>query len=211
MQAIISSFNPHFINNSLHWIQSRYVEDKTFVKVVGRLSENIGYIFKNTREGLAFHSIESELRLVQNYVDIQQVRFRDSFQYRAPSEEVMKHVRGADVLILQMQIHVENAIEHGLRNREKSSYVAVVITTDKDYIHITIEDDGCGREKAESISSKGTQQGTLMLTDLINIFNLRNERNIDCYYEDDIFIEPNGSKYGTRFVLKIPKEFKYKL
>jgi len=59
VQAIMSSFNPHFINNSLHWVQARYYKDPEMTKMIGKLSENISYIFRQTKSGQAIPDKQS--------------------------------------------------------------------------------------------------------------------------------------------------------
>lgn len=209
IQAIISSFNPHFINNSLHWVQSRHNRDESMVRLIGRLSENIGIIFDNTRKGKAYHSIEEELLIVRNYIEIQKIRFRNSFNYEEilpEDENVLRH----NVLLMHLQIHVENAVEHGLRNREAASYVKVRITEIKKEIIITIEDDGCGREYAQKVNSQGTQTGTKMVSGLMKIFNSANRKKISQSYEDNIFSDAKGS-YGTRVTLRYPKKMSFEV
>lgn len=209
IQTIISSFNPHFINNSLHWVQSRYNKDESMVKLIGRLSENIAVIFGNTQKGKAYHSIEEELLIVRNYIAIQKIRFRNSFSY----EEILpknQEILQQDILLMHLQIHIENAVEHGLRNRETGSFVRLKIEATKEAIIITIEDDGCGREFARKIGSKGTQTGTKMVQGLMKIFNENNTKKIEQKYEDHIFTDKNG-KYGTRIKIKYPKKLNYDL
>ena len=52
---------------------------------------------------------------------------------------------------MQLQIHVENAIEHGLRNRKKSSYVKLSINeTEKEIILLsktTVEEEIIQKDK----------------------------------------------------------------
>ena len=210
IQAIISSFNPHFINNSLHWVQSRYNKDENMVRLIGRLSENIHLIFSNTRRGKAHHSVAEELTLVRNYIHIQKIRFNNNFRY----EEVLPADTQAlqtNILLMHLQIHVENAVEHGLRNREAGSYVRVTIQDNADALLIDIEDDGCGRPRARRIGSKGTQTGTTMLRGLIEIFNNANAPEIITQeYEDDIFADAHG-RYGTRVRIRYPKKISYEL
>lgn len=208
VQAIISSFNPHFINNSLHWIQSRYRKDHELVRVVGRLSENIHTIFHNTRQNKAFHTLEEELKIVDNYIAIQKIRFSDSFRFEKKIDESID-IGHINVFLLQIQIHVENAIEHGIRNRPESSYVKLTITKSEDELIIKIEDDGIGRIEAKKLMSKGTQSGVKMLNDLMLIFNRKNENNIRQYYEDGLFTSGDGIQYGTRVIIEIPKMYKY--
>jgi sensor histidine kinase YesM len=204
LKAIISSFNPHFINNSLHWAQSRYQEDSTMVSVIGRLSENIEHIFMKTKNGQASHTLREELRLVENYILIQKVRFNNSFEYIPPNDEIAAQFADIEIPLMQLQIHVENAIEHGLRNRVASTFVKVECKDDGDYLYFIISDDGIGRPIAEKINSQGTQSGVEMLNNVHKIFNLRNEYHIKQWYEDDYI-----GDHGTRLHIKIPKQYKY--
>ena len=208
IQAIISSFNPHFINNSLHWVQSRYRKDNELVKVVGRLSENIHTIFANTRQNKAFHSLEEELKIVENYIAIQRIRFSNSFQFIVKIEDGIE-VSEISVLLLQIQIHIENAIEHGIRNRSESTYVGLMISEMADKFLIMIEDDGIGRTGAQELMSNGTQSGVRMLNELMFIFNKKNKNNMRQYYEDGIYTTSEGIHFGTRVIIEIPKGYKY--
>lgn len=208
VQSIISTFNPHFINNSLHWIQSRHIDDEDTVNLVGDLSENIRYIFESTKNGKAIHSLDQELKLVQNYVNVQLLRFGNSFKYLSPANLGLNQYRSIALIIMQLQIHVENAIEHGLRNRKLSSYVKLDIEEKDENISFIIEDDGCGRKIAKERGSKGTQMGTKMLSELHQIFNEQNNNKITTIYEDEIF-EKNGESYGTRVKIIVPKNFDY--
>ncbi|MFT6334319.1 MAG: hypothetical protein ACJATI_001056 [Halioglobus sp.] len=204
LQAIISSFNPHFINNSLHWAQSRYSHDKTLVKVIGRLSENIEHIFLKTKKGIAYHTLAEELKLVENYVEIQKVRFKDSFEYHPPNNA--EQYANFNIPIMQLQIHVENAIEHGLRNRLESKIVSISINEEASNIIFEIEDDGIGRKGANRVMSQGTQSGTELLSKVHTIINSQNKEKISQKYQDDIFGE-----YGTRVIVNIPKSINYDL
>lgn len=209
IQTIISSFNPHFINNSLHWIQSRYNKDESMVKLIGRLSENIAVIFGNTQKGRAYHTIEKELLIVRNYIAIQKIRFRESFSYQEILPE-NKDILQQNILLMHLQIHVENAVEHGLRNREAGKFLRLKIEETNNAVLLTIEDEGCGREYARQIGSKGTQTGTKMVQGLMKIFNENNKEKIEQKYEDNIFTDQNG-KYGTRVLIIYPKNLNYDL
>jgi len=204
LQAIISSFNPHFINNSLHWAQSRYHEDKTLVKVIGRLSENIQHIFLKTKHGRATHSLQEELRLVENYILIQQVRFKDSFEYIPPDTDIVEKCKEYPIPIMQLQIHVENAIEHGLRNKVDSTYVQIKISYSESEIEYQIIDDGVGRIAANKMGSKGTQSGVSMLNQVHEIFNSINKNKISQTYEDN-----HVGDHGTKVIITIPKKYNY--
>jgi hypothetical protein len=210
VKALTSSLNPHFINNALNWLQYKVQGDPEAVAMVGRLSENIRTIFLHSRNGRAFHTLEEELRLVENYLLIQRIRYGQSIECELPKLSDLRGLTSVNVPLMQIQIHVENAIEHGIRNRKKARHLKVGVQDEGNYIHITVEDDGIGREKAQKMGTSGTQQGTRMLWELREIFNPLNEDKIDVRYEDMPFTDPvTHEKYGTIVHIRIPKNYDY--
>jgi hypothetical protein len=209
VEAIVNQLNPHFINNALQWLQIRVDEDQEAVAVVGRLSENIAKVFKNSRQKKPFHSLKEELALTENYLYIQGCRFK-KLKYEMPD-----HLNGLDeinVPMMMVQIHVENAVEHGIRNNPGGAgSVTVDLRDDDAFIVIRITDDGVGREKAKVFGSKGTQNGTKMLSELERIYNAQNENHISHLYEDGIYYNDEQIPFGTRVIINIPKIYNYSI
>ena len=210
IKSITSSLNPHFINNSLHWLQSKVRKDKEAVAMIGRLSENIRTIFHHSRNSIPHHSLESELKLVKNYLLIQKLRYGDDLESEIPHMIELQHLLSYDIPIMQIQIHTENSIEHGLRNKKAGGHISIDINEDDRYLYITITDNGVGRKRAKELGSEGTQQGLQMLNDLHNILNKRNINPILTQYHDDIYLDPyTGIKYGTSVKISVPKQYDY--
>jgi len=209
IQAIISSFNPHFINNSLHWAQSRYNRDEPFVRVIGRLSANIRHLFAKTTDGKPYHTIHEELDIVKNYLAIQEERFKDEgYEYRLPTPDQLQEVGQERIFLMQLQILVENAIEHGIRHLEAGGYVEVQLEDRDDDIIFTVTDNGIGRTNAAAIGSTGTQQGLKMLRTLHELYNQKNNLAITMSYEDSPTLE-NGERRGTKVTVILPKQYNY--
>ena len=213
VQTIVNQLNPHFINNALHWLQIRLndMEDKEGVGVVGKLSENISTVFKNSRNQKAYHSLPNEIKLAENYLFIQKQRFKEKLHYNIPSQDLLQNMEKVNIPLLMVQIHVENAVEHGIRNKIIGGTIKVTCKEDNDYVIIQIEDDGVGRAAAKKIGSKGTQNGTKMLKELETIYNEQNELPIRQIYEDNIFGKNENEKYGTRVNLHIPKKYNFEI
>ena len=72
--------------------------------------------------------------------------------------------------------------------------------------------DGIGRKKAKLIGSSGTKSGIKMLKNLYSIFNMNSKNNskIETIFEDEIFSQ-KGEKYGTKVIIKIPKNFIFEI
>ncbi|MGB4850442.1 MAG: histidine kinase, partial [Saprospiraceae bacterium] len=202
--------NPHFIKNSLNWAQTRFRSDPKVVTVINELSSNISTIFNRSREGQAFHSLKDEFELVKNYISIQQATYGQFLDISFPDQDTIDKFKNIFVPLMQIQIHVENAIEHGIRNRTGAHMLDIGLEDEKDYLHLTITDDGIGRKGAIELGSHGTQQGTMMLKSLYDIFNQYNDYKFSSAYEDLPLTDPvSGLKVGTRVHILIPKHFEY--
>ncbi len=210
VQAIVNQLNPHFINNALQWLQVRVDDDKEAVKVIGKLSENISTVFKNSRKQINYHSLREEIQLTNNYLFIQKCRFGDKLNVEVPSHETLTMLETFNVPIMMVQIHAENAIEHGIRNNDNGGgTVGIEVTDNGDSFIISVSDDGIGRERSKIIGSKGTQNGTKMLTEIEKIFNKQNKLKISQQYIDGIYTDSEGSTYGTKVIITVPKQYTY--
>ncbi len=212
VQTIVNQLNPHFINNALQWLQIRLGEDAEAVRVVGKLSENIGTVFKNSRNKKAYHSMRAEMKLAENYLFIQKSRFGDQLRYAMPDQATLTRLERVVVPLMVVQIHVENAVEHGIRNTTTGiGQIIIGLREDGPYAVITIEDDGVGRATAKRLGSEGTQQGVKMLKELETIHNRQNALPLEQHYENGIFVDADGRAYGTRVVVRIPKQYNFDL
>ncbi|MCB9295615.1 MAG: histidine kinase [Lewinellaceae bacterium] len=212
IQAITSSLNPHFLNNTLHWVQAKVRRDEVASSIIDKLAENIRTVFQRSRNREAFHSLFDEMEMVRNYLSIQHRRFNGRYQFTLPSEEEVMLYRHIMLPLMQILIHAENAVEHGLRNRKGSSFLRITLKDEGPYLKIVVEDDGIGYSNARKKNIGGTRQGERMLNSLHDIFNPRNVRKIISNIEDNIYLDQDsGEGYGTRISILIPKRFNYEL
>lgn len=210
ISALTSSLNPHFINNALNWLQYKVMDDSEAVAVVGRLSENIRTVFQHSRAGHPNHSLSEEIRIVENYLLIQGVRYNHKIDVHLPDLSKQSELKKVSVPIMQLLIHVENAIEHGIRNRKKAKTLKISVHEKGEFILLRVEDDGIGRKATLNKPTHGTRQGTKMLEELHNILNLKNRLKIKSWYEDSPFVDAaTGERYGTIVHIRIPKNFDY--
>jgi ligand-binding sensor domain-containing protein len=159
ISALTSSLNPHFINNALNWLQYKVMDDSEAVAVVGRLSENIRTVFQHSRAGHPDHSLSEEIRIVENYLLIQGVRYNQKMDVQLPDLSDKPHLEKVRVPIMQLLIHVENAIEHGIRNRKNANTLKISVQEEEEFILLSVEDDGIGRTETLKKPTHGTRQG----------------------------------------------------
>jgi sensor histidine kinase YesM len=108
------------------------------------------------------------------------------------------------VLPLIVQPFVENAIHHGLLNKQNGSRkLLVTAALENDFIKYTITDNGVGRAKAQQLKemNKPEQQsyGINITIERIQLYN-QNNKNSDVIITDTF---ENNEPSGTKVELKI--------
>ena len=213
VQALSNFFEPHFINNSLNWIQARYRKDPDTATIIGRLGDNVTTLYHNTQSGKASHPLEAELTLTKNYLTVQKIRFGNDLtvQYDIPEEPGQLAVYQVPAMLLQ--IHAENAVEKGIRKGPGAGTVSISVRPESRGCRITIEDTGKGRPSAASDGKKENDRlgSTKIMKNLVTLLNAYNKEKIEVRYEDHIFSKESGERYGTRVNIYIPKNFNYEL
>jgi len=140
LQALTQQLRPHFLFNTLNAIAELIHEDPdTAERMVGRLAD----LLRRTLEtdGTAEVPLTSELELVDGYLDIQAVRFRDRLKVR---REVAGDARGAQVPAMILLPLVENAVRHGVAARPGPGVVGIRARRDADTLRLEVWDDGPG-------------------------------------------------------------------
>jgi LytS/YehU family sensor histidine kinase len=204
LQSLQGQMNPHFIFNSLNSINyfiskndalsaNRYIAD------FARLIRSILYNFNSD-----FISLERETESLEEYLKIEHLRFGDKFNYKVNmnQEIVPGQFKVSPGLV---QPFVENAIWHGVRGLERrKGNVAVTYSIENDKLTCTVEDDGIGRKKAESLKSSIDQKvskGISIVTERLNIINKLQKSNYQIIISD---LYPEIEETGTRVVIDIP-------
>ena len=86
-------------------------------------------------------TVEQEIALLQNYVDIQRVRFGEKLKVIF---DVDDSLMSAVVPSLLLQPLVENSIRHGIGPRASGGTITVCVRAEGDNLHIDVVDDGVG-------------------------------------------------------------------
>jgi LytS/YehU family sensor histidine kinase len=68
LHAITNQLNPHFVNNTLNWLQLRVGNDPVAIEALDKLSKNFRTVLRNSRDGIVHHSLCEELRFTENYL-----------------------------------------------------------------------------------------------------------------------------------------------
>ncbi len=150
-------------------------------------------------------SISDEIQYINLYLSLEQLRYGESLSYHI-------HVASdvdTDTQVPNMILHTycENAVKHGLRNKQGNGHIDIEVTTRPNGINIAVTDDGVGRKAAATFSTSSTKQGLSIMEQQIELYNQRNDEHIVQTVTD--LKTPEGQACGTRFELFVPSHYNY--
>ena len=218
VQTLINTINPHFVANAIQWIQSAVSNQLPAeeINLMGHyLGGNLRAVYSKSSVGKVAHSLLEEFAVVEGYFRIVNLKYEDKFNFVLPPQEVLERYAHVNVFLLQFQIHAENAMEHGLLNRQIGNNITIALHDEGDYLRFTVTDDGGGKTRASQLRRYNMRQrsgvGTSILQKLADIFNQTNPLPIRTTMVSDLHPEPDGSGqyYGTEVTILIPKSYNY--
>ncbi len=173
MKALRSQMNPHFIFNSLHSINKYVIEnDKENASAyLSKFANLMRLILENSRQQEV--PLEMDLQALELYMQLESLRFKNRFNYFV---EISSDIDKENTLIppMLLQPFVENAIIHGVQNKE-NGLIKVSVHKENDMIKCIVEDNGAGRENMvtyeQSENKKHKSLGMQIITERLNIIN----------------------------------------
>ncbi|EGD49469.1 integral membrane sensor signal transduction histidine kinase [Ruminiclostridium papyrosolvens DSM 2782] len=146
-KALQSQINPHFLYNtleSIHWqaLLCGHHEISTMVKALA------GFYRISLSKGEAIISLKNEAEHVDNYMTIQEIRYKEKMESYIDIPEEFYDI---NIPKMTLQPLVENAIYHGLRGREAKGFIKITAERDGNDIIVKTIDNGTGMT-AEQIS-----------------------------------------------------------
>lgn len=157
--------NPHFLFNALNSIQNAILNRDKLVayEYHAKFSDLMRMILMHSDQKTI--KLNEEITALKLYLDLEQFRTGQGFAYTItlapeidPSEQ--------EIPSMLLQPFVENAIWHGVLNRETHGNIAIQITRESGLLKCSIEDDGVGREAAHQLRNAYQPQHASVATQL---------------------------------------------
>jgi len=122
LRALKSQINPHFIFNSLNSLRALIDENPARARqAVTQLANLLRYSLQSAQlETVAF---EDELRVVNDYLALEQVRHEDRLRVRL---DIDPETLGLAVPPLLLQTLVENAVKYGISTRPEGGEIVII-------------------------------------------------------------------------------------
>ena len=201
IEMMQAQLNPHFLYNTLDTI--KWVAKANQVPEVATMSASLAGILRTSISQNQFVKLSEEIKLIENYCEIQRIRFDDKFDITI---DIPDEIMEAIIPKLILQPIVENAIIHGMDEIENGHiYVAAIRekgTDDKpDLLKISVQDNGKGisDEMLTALNNDDpeTLKGHLGLNNVNTIIRL--------YYGKEygvLAVRPSGG--GTVMIVTLP-------
>ena len=204
-KALGHQINPHFIFNTLSSIQYyMYKKDKISTSVY---LEKFAHLMRNTLYNSQNQLIplNDEISSLKNYMELEQLALDEKFEFKVNIDE------NADIYTIKIpafliQPYLENAVWHGISNKEGKGIILFDIQLKDDYIICIIEDNGIGREASAKINKNRPKShvslGGKITEKRLKLLNSLYQKNLSVNYID--LKDENGYAKGTKAELTIP-------
>jgi ligand-binding sensor domain-containing protein len=199
--ALQAQMNPHFIFNCLSAIQNFILQNEKnkAIEYLGNFANLVRGVLNASVSGKV--SLEDELKLLENYLSLEQLRFNKRFTYKI---DIGASVNTYEIEIppLLIQPYVENAILHGLSGKKSGGKIAVSFQEENDHLIVQILDNGKGINPSKvDVHPKGHKSVGMTIT----------RRRLELFggetKENGVKIQPlvdeNGKTCGTEVIIRI--------
>ncbi|TCT16245.1 histidine kinase/DNA gyrase B/HSP90-like ATPase [Natranaerovirga pectinivora] len=187
--ALQTQTNPHFLFNTLNSISRTITFGKNdqAIKMIDSLATLLRY---NLEDAEVSVTLEEEINITKEYLNIQKFRFSDRIQAEILCEDDIEKTLMIPRFTLQPL--VENAIIHGLEPKEEGGKIRIIVKREGHHGIIKIIDNGLGISKSKlekiknntiegptkSIGLKNTQQRIQIFTGCEQSFQIKSKEKM---------------------------------
>jgi two-component system, LytTR family, sensor histidine kinase AlgZ len=140
LSSLESRIHPHFLFNALNSIASLVREDPALAeRLIERMAALLRFSLDSAQTGLV--PLGQELRVVQDYLEIEKVRFGERLRYSIEMAGGFDSVR---VPPMSVQTLVENSLKYAVAPRPEGGSLRIRVFGGADSMAIEVWDDGPG-------------------------------------------------------------------
>jgi sensor histidine kinase YesM len=189
LEAIKAQINPHFIYNCLNSIQylnykADYEQAQEYLSIFSRL---IRMTMQYSQK--VFITIDEEVDYLSNYLQMEQLRFKDKLNYTIKVDERLNKSTSLPAMLLQP--YVENALKHGITGLDGGGVIHISFRKVEENIEIIIRDNGPGFPSLQTDGTLGLRLSATRALSYNELFNIHVK--IECFNEQDADINKTGA------------------
>lgn len=134
LKFLRSQVSPHFFFNTLNNIYSLTLEKSNKApEVILKLSELMRYLLYATRKRK--QDLKSELDCIQNYIDLERIRFDDSLKVDIGISGDLENREIAPMLLVPL---IENCFKHGANKNIGTMNIKIDIDIEEEFMHFKV-------------------------------------------------------------------------
>lgn len=197
-----AQINPHFLYNSLHYIQSKAaIED---YESISAMTLHLGaYYHYNHKIDSIDSTIKEELNFVEHYLSVIKLRKRAlSF-----SIEFSTDISNYPLPKMIVQPLVENCIQHGIETSINPGHIHIKAERHEQTVRIMISDNGVGMT-AEKLSLVKQRMAESVISESVSGVGIRNvHQRLKLYFDTHAGLTiTSGLQVGTCYTITIQKQ-----
>lgn len=195
VRALRAQISPHFIYNSLNAIASFIHTDPPRAReLVVEFADFTRYSFRRHGD---FTTLADELKAIDRYLLLERARFGERLQV---SLQIGPEVLSTAVPYLSLQPLVENAVRHGLEQKDGTGHIEIRAHDAGPNAEVTIEDDGVGIDPEHLRAVLGGHAAS----EHVGLRNV-DARLRQVYGDDNGLVIETAPGAGTLITMRVPK------
>lgn len=150
LNTVRAQLNPHFVFNALSGIQNLMNNGSAEQanNYLGKFA-NLTRAILDERELI---SIEDEIKLLKDYISMEQLRFSFVADFKIDEEESFRYT---DIPSMLLQPFVENAVKHGVSTLKGEGRIEIGLFKEQQNIILMVKDNGRGFDKLAQTKGLG--------------------------------------------------------
>ncbi len=207
LKYLQAQINPHFLFNTLNaGAQLAMMEgaNRTY-EYVQTVADFFRYNVKNNKNDV---TVREEVDLVDNYIQILNVRFSGDIGYEKQIDKRLLDIRMPSMIL---QPVVENAVNHGIREMGDKGKISLRVYRDETDVCISVRDNGKGiaREEIDRILDGSYESRSQQYDNNgIGLDNVISRLRLYADRQDVVEIHSEGENKGCEFIVRIPRNRK---
>lgn len=203
LKYLQAQINPHFLFNTLNaGAQLAMMEsaDRTYDYI-----QNVADFFRyNIKKDNDVVTLADEIRLVDNYIYILNVRFSGEIHFKKEVDEGLLHIKVPSMIL---QPIVENSVNYGIRNIDWEGCITLSVIREGDEVQICVSDNGAGmtaERVTEVMEGKLSESEGDADSNGVGLNNVMERLHLFFEGKDKFEIMSEGRGKGTKVYITVP-------
>jgi two-component system, sensor histidine kinase YesM len=201
LKALQSQINPHFLYNTLDSIN--WMANDIGASQISNITTSLSNLFRTAlSKGHEIVTIKDEISNITSYLTIQKIRYAKKLDFNI---EINKEILNLYTTKLILQPLIENAIYHGIKDKDGSGFIEVNGQLKENSVEFTVIDDGLGINPMKlKLINKRLKDRFSGDTESYGIYNVNERIKLNFGDEYGLYFDSEYEN-GTKVVVRIPK------